>query len=477
MTFEHIEFDRKLIERCQTNAPRYTSYPTADRFNLNFGVKEQLGQIEQIFNLERTQNFTDAKVFKTTQNEPISVYIHIPFCNTLCLYCACNKIITNNRAKIIEYMQYLAQEFELYYKLIKRRLPVIQLHFGGGSPSWLTIDQVSWVMDIVRKYFDLSAAREISMELDPRHVSDEFMQNLADNGFNRVSLGVQDFDPDVQKAVNRIQLLADTKRVLDKANQLGFKSTNIDLIYGLPLQNLASFSKTVDIVIKQLHPARIALFNYAHLPHIFMSQTRINEADLPSAAEKLNILQMAVERLADADYVFIGMDHFATPDDELAIALRENTMQRNFQGYSTFADTHMLAFGVSSIGFIGNSFYQNVKDLDSYYAFIKRGELPVFRGMLLTQDDLIRRDIIQRIMCQFKLDFTQIAVKYNLKFVEYFAHELNKLPELEDMGLIALNDHSLQVTNKGRFLIRNVAMIFDKYLQQSSDNKRYSKVI
>jgi oxygen-independent coproporphyrinogen-3 oxidase len=354
---------------------------------------------------------------------------------------------------------------------------VVQLHFGGGSPSWLSIDEVHQVMELVRQYFDLNNAAEIAMELDPRHVTDEFMEALHNEGFNRVSLGVQDFDPDVQKAVNRIQPLADTKRVLDKAAELGFSSTSIDLIYGLPLQNLQSYAKTIDIVINQLKPARIALFNYAHLPHVFMPQTRINEADLPSATEKLNILQMCVERLADAGYVFIGMDHFARPEDELAIALNNGTLQRNFQGYSTFADTHMLAFGVSSIGFVGNSYYQSAKDLDSYYNFINNNQLPILRGMMLDQDDIIRRDIIQQIMCQFKLDFNQVASKYQLNFPEYFATELADLPALVELGLITLNATNLEVSSKGRFLIRNVAVIFDKYLRQRQDSKRYSKVI
>lgn len=463
MNHQQIDFDRELIERCQTNAPRYTSYPTADRFSLDFGIAEQLSQIKQVF----TPEFDQA----------VSLYVHIPFCNTLCLYCGCNKIITNNRHKITEYLEYLAKEFALYHQLIGKKLPVVQLHFGGGSPSWLSIDEVHQVMELVRKYFDLRNAAEIAMELDPRHVTDEFMEALRNEGFNRVSLGVQDFDPDVQKAVNRIQPLADTKRVLDKAAKLGFSSTNIDLIYGLPLQNLHSYAKTIDIVINQLKPARIALFNYAHLPHIFMPQTRINEADLPSATEKLNILQMCVERLADAGYVFIGMDHFARPDDELAIALNNDTLQRNFQGYSTFADTHMLAFGVSSIGFVGNSYYQSAKDLDSYYNFINNNQLPILRGMMLDQDDIIRRDIIQQIMCQFKLDFNQIANKYQLNFAEYFAAELADLPALVELGLITLNTTGLVVSNKGRFLIRNIAVVFDKYLRQKQDNKRYSKVI
>lgn len=463
MNFKQIDFDRELIERCQTNAPRYTSYPTADRFSLEFGILEQLNQIRQVF----TSEF----------NQPVSLYIHIPFCNTLCLYCGCNKIITNNRGKITEYLVYLAKEFALYQQLIGKKLPVVQLHFGGGSPSWLSIAEVNQVMNLVREYFILDNAEEIAMELDPRHVTDEFMVALRNEGFNRVSLGVQDFDPAVQKAVNRIQPLADTQRVLDQAAKLCFKSTSIDLIYGLPLQTLESYRHTMDIVINQLKPARIALFNYAHLPSIFMPQTRINEADLPSADEKLNILQMCVERLAEAGYVLIGMDHFARPDDELALALNDNTLQRNFQGYSTFADTNMLAFGVSSIGFIGNSYYQSAKDLDSYYNFLDANQLPILRGLLLTPDDVLRREIIQQIMCQFELNYAVVAEKYQLDFASYFAAELAELPDLAQLGLISLNEYGFQVSNKGRFLIRNVAKVFDKYLRANQDIKRYSKVI
>lgn len=463
MNFKQIDFDRELIERCQTNAPRYTSYPTADRFSLDFGIPEQLSQLRQVF----TPEF----------NQPVSLYVHIPFCNTLCLYCGCNKIITNNRGKITEYLAYLAKEFALYQQLIGKKLPVVQLHFGGGSPSWLSIAEVQQVMNLVREYFILDNAEEIAMELDPRHVTDEFMTALREEGFNRVSLGVQDFDPAVQKAVNRIQPLADTQRVLDQAAKLGFKSTSIDLIYGLPLQTLESYRHTMDVVINQLKPARIALFNYAHLPSIFMPQTRINEADLPSANEKLNILQMCVERLAEAGYVLIGMDHFARPDDELALALNDNTLQRNFQGYSTFADTNMLAFGVSSIGFVGNSYYQSAKDLDSYYNFLDAGQLPILRGLLLTSDDVLRREIIQQIMCQFELNYAAVAEKYQLDFASYFAAELAELPGLAEIGLIHLHEDGFQVSNKGRFLIRNVAKVFDGYLRANKDTKRYSKVI
>ncbi len=462
-TKKQMVFDRELIERCQTNAPRYTSYPTADRFNLDFGVNEQHKQIKQVFG--------------GGISKPISLYIHIPFCNTLCLYCACNKVITNNRAKIAEYLGYLEKEFALYQGLCGNKLPVVQLHFGGGSPSWLSCSEIHTLMTMVRKYFDLTKASEIAMELDPRHVSDEFMQALHEEGFNRVSLGVQDFDLAVQKAVNRMQSLADTQRVLEKANTLGFKSTNIDLIYGLPLQSLEGFSKTIDTVINILAPGRIALFNYAHLPQVFLSQTRINAQDLPSPELKLDILQMSVERLRDAGYLFIGMDHFAHPQDELAQALNNGTLQRNFQGYSTFADTNMLSFGVSAIGFIGNSYYQNAKELSSYYASLDQGELPLLRGILLNNDDIIRRSIIQQIMCSFALNFVGVAVRYQIVFAEYFARELLELQALHDMELISLSVDGLLVSAKGRFLIRNVAKVFDKYLQQQAVSNRYSKVI
>lgn len=464
MNYQKIEFDRQLIERCQTNAPRYTSYPTADRFSLEFNRNTQLIQL--------------AKTFTSEFNQPISLYIHIPFCNTLCLYCGCNKIITNDRGQIARYLEYLAKEFALYGPLLNgRKLPVVQLHFGGGSPSWLSIDEVDQVMHLVHKYFDLTSASEIAMELDPRHVTDEFVEGLYNRGFNRVSLGVQDLDYKVQKAVNRIQPLEDTLRVLNKANELGFKSTSIDLIYGLPFQTVSGFAKTIETVIREIKPARIALFNYAHIPQLFMPQTRIKEEDLPNSSDKLTILQESVESLSAAGYKFIGMDHFALPDDELAIALENGTLQRNFQGYSTFADTHMLSFGVSSIGFVGNSYYQNVKDTESYYQSLENGKLPILRGLLLNDDDVIRRYIIQQIMCQFSLDYSVIEERFNLDFNSYFTNEILELDKIGELGLISLDTGGFNVSNKGRFLIRNVAMIFDKYLQQKKDLTRYSKAI
>lgn len=455
-----IDFDRELIEKCQTNAPRYTSYPTADKFNFDFTRTNQEQQLNKVLSHE--------------QVEPISLYIHIPFCNTLCLYCACNKIITNDRTQITEYLAYLEKEMELYYRYIGRKLDVIQLHFGGGSPSWLSNTQVNQVMNSVRKYFNLDNAREIAMEIDPRHTNADFIINLKNNGFNRISIGLQDLDYKVQKAVNRIQTYEQNELVLNSARQSGFKSTNVDLIYGLPFQNLKQFSSTIDQVIR-LSPDRIALFNYAHIPAMFLPQTRIKEEDMPSASEKLDILQMSVGKLSEAGYVFIGMDHFAKPDDELALALSNASLQRNFQGYSTFADTNMLSFGVSSIGFIGNSYYQNVKDTESYYRSLDNNRLPVLRGFILDDDDILRRYTISQIMCQFKLDYTDISEKFNIDFNQYFAGELEKIKQLRELGLLSLSKNGFEVSAKGRFLIRNIAVIFDKYYKPEPN--KYSKVI
>lgn len=459
-----IKFDRTLIEKCQANAPRYTSYPTADRFNFDFNTAIQLQQLDKLFKSEKSYT------------EPVSLYIHIPFCNTLCLYCACNKIITNDRSNIGKYLVYLEKEISLYANIIGRKLEVVQLHFGGGSPSWMSNDEVTQVMHIVKKYFNLDNAKEVSMEIDPRHTPPEFIRGLKANGFNRISIGLQDLDPKVQKTVNRVQSFDSSKAVIDTAKECGFGSTNVDLIYGLPFQTLDSFADTIDRVV-ELRPERIALFNYAHLPNIFMPQSRIKDEDLPTPMVKLDTLSMSVEKLSDAGYVFIGMDHFATPEDELAIALKNGTMQRNFQGYSTFADTNMLAFGASSIGFLGNNYYQNVKDLDTYYQQLDKEILPIFKGMLLNQDDLIRKYIIGQIMCQFNLDFASVGKYLDIDFVSYFASEIKALEPLVELGLIELNSKGFAVTDTGRFLIRNVAVVFDKYFQENKDKKRFSKVI
>lgn len=456
-----IDFDRELIQKCQINAPRYTSYPTADRFSFDFATSHQQ---EQRLN----------QVFALKASEPISLYIHIPFCNTLCLFCGCNKIITNDRTRISQYLEYLAKEVAIYYQHIGRKLNVIQLHFGGGSPSWLSIAEVNALMQLLRQYFNLDTALEIAMEIDPRHTDANFITNLSNNGFNRISIGLQDLDPKVQKAVNRIQSYEQNEHVLNSARSCGFTSNNIDLIYGLPFQTLESFSHTLDQVL-HLAPDRIALFNYAHIPSMFLPQTRIKEEDMPDASTKLEILQMSVNKLTSNGYIFIGMDHFAKPDDELAIALKNGTLQRNFQGYSTFADTNMLSFGVSSIGLLGSTYYQNVKDTQSYYRALDNAQLPILRGFMLNADDILRRYIINQIMCQFKLDYVSIAQKFALEFYKYFATELEKISHLEEIGLLSTSTSGFQVSAKGRFLIRNVAVIFDKYYQQKPN--KYSKTI
>lgn len=457
----NIIFDKELVKKCQSNAPRYTSYPTADRFNNSFNYEKQLALLKKTFSFE---------------SESISLYIHIPFCNTLCLYCACNKIITNDRNKINIYISYLIKEIELYYKEIGHKLKVKQLHFGGGSPSWLSNDEISLIMSVINNYFQFEKNSEIAMELDPRHINEAFLDNLKKNRFNRVSFGVQDFNHKVQKAVNRIQSYEQTASMISYARLIGFKSINIDLIYGLPFQNVESFNETLEKVII-IDPDRIALFNYAHIPQIFMPQTRIDSNTLPSNLEKLDILQMSVIKLINNKYNFIGMDHFAKDNDELTISLNNGTLHRNFQGYSTFSNTNMLSFGTSSIGFIGDSYYQNHKELNDYYLFIDKEELPILRGVMLNLDDKIRRTIIQNIMCKFKLDKKEIEFKYNIVFDEYFKKELLEIEELKNLELVTINNNKINVTQKGRFLIRNVAKIFDAYLKTNLINNSYSKVI
>ena len=457
-----IEFDSELIKKCQKNAPRYTSYPTADRFTIEYNYKKHL------LNIETYKN--------NILNDPISLYIHIPFCNTLCLFCGCNKIITNNKSSIKKYLVYLKKEIDLYMNLINKKLDLIQLHFGGGSPSWVDIDDLESLMIFLKNNFNFDKIKEVSIEIDPRHCSKEYIRQIKRLGFNRISLGVQDFDLKVQKAVNRIQTLDETKDIIDMAKELSFDSINIDLIYGLPFQTLSSFEQTIDKVIT-LKPDRIALFNFAHIPSIFMPQTRLNENDLPTADEKLKILQFSVTKLNSSGYWFIGMDHFALPTDELAIAALNKTLQRNFQGYSTFSDTAMISFGLSSIGYLINNYYQNVKDLNTYYTMLDNNVLPILRGVDLTYDDKIRKYVIEQIMCQYYLNYSKLNEKFNFNFKEYFNKELSNIEELQKLELVILSNDELIVTNKGKFLIRNIASVFDYYLNQDVVTKRYSKSI
>jgi oxygen-independent coproporphyrinogen-3 oxidase len=458
------EFDPELITRLTQSGPRYTSYPTADRFSEGFGYRDYLQAVAG----HRTRGTA----------RPLSLYVHIPFCQSLCYYCACNKIITKNRAKAEEYLEYLKREIEMQGRLFSGMNQVEQLHFGGGTPTYLTDAQMGGLMAHLRDWFRFAAddKGEYSIEVDPRTVTRERVFSLRGQGFNRISLGVQDFDPDVQKAVNRVQPEADTLAVMQAARDAGFRSVSIDLIYGLPKQNLETMTRTLDKVIAAA-PDRIAIYNYAHLPHLFKSQRRINEAELPSAATRLDMLGLCIRRLDEAGYVYIGMDHFAKPQDDLAVAQRQGRLHRNFQGYSTHADMDMVSVGVSSISAVGATYSQNVKTLDAYYASLDRNELPIARGIRLNMDDNLRRTIIQMLMCHFELSISAVEQAYPISFHHYFAAEMERLAQLERDGLLVLGPDWISITPKGRLLIRNVCMVFDRYLGNPGSTARHSKTI
>lgn len=455
-------FDRELIAALPASGPRYTSYPTADRFHAQFGESEYINALE----LRHTGAL----------NKPLSLYIHIPFCNTICYYCGCNKIITKDTTRADAYIEYLAKELDLLQPHLDGKHPLAQLHFGGGTPTFLSDAQLERVFSMIREHFELLPNGEYSIEIDPRKVSRETVLHLGKLGFNRMSVGIQDFDPLVQEAVNRIQSVEETREVIEAAREAGFKSVSVDLIYGLPHQSVESFKPTLETVLS-LAPDRLALYHYAHLPHIFKPQRRIDTNAVPSSEEKLDILQYAVKHLTDAGYVFIGMDHFAKPDDELAIALKEGWLQRNFQGYSTYADCDLIAIGVSGIGKIGSTYAQNERDIDAYYAALDQGRLPIMRGYQLNRDDILRRNIIQDLMCRFSLDYQVYESIFGIPFAQYFQAELNDLEKLQELGLVQLGSHNLSVTPKGRFLIRNIAMVFDYHLRHKTTQAQYSQTV
>ena len=407
---------------------------------------------------------------------PLSLYVHIPFCNTICYYCACNKIITKDQGRSAKYIKYLGKEIAMQEAALEGSRDVVQLHFGGGTPTFLSHEEMQRVMDIIRKHFRLLPGGEYSIEVDPRKVDRDSVKQLAELGFNRMSVGVQDFSPEVQVAVNRIQSLDETRLVIDSAREFGFKGISVDLIYGLPKQNVISFNHTLDEVLK-LDPDRLSIYNYAHLPSLAKPQRRINEADLPTPDQRLQILQLAIRRLTDAGYVFIGMDHFAKPNDELSVAQRQGRLHRNFQGYSTHAEADLMAFGVSAISKVGPSYCQNVRTLDEYYDLLDQGQLPVFRGIELNADDLLRRSIIQALMCHFELSIESIEIAHLIDFKSYFAAELADLREMETGGLLTIDDQWITVEPRGRLLVRGIAMAFDKYLRTDRERVRYSKVI
>ncbi|MFZ6812922.1 oxygen-independent coproporphyrinogen III oxidase [Undibacterium sp. Rencai35W] len=458
---DEIELSEELIRKFDKSGPRYTSYPTADRFNETFDEQCYISYLEQ-----RSTN---------TSNPPLSLYLHLPFCESLCYFCACNKIVTQDHSRTTEYLRYLEKEIELVVARIGSDRQTSQLHLGGGTPTFFSSDELRQLMAMLRKHFSFTDDAELGVEIDPRTLKPETLAVLAELGFNRNSFGVQDFDPAVQQAVNRIQPYEMVEAAVIQSRQKHFQSINADLIYGLPKQNKASFSRTLDHLIA-LAPDRIALYNYAHLPSRFKAQRQIIEADLPSTEDRLQIFMMATRRLLDAGYIYIGLDHFAKPDDELNKARQDQTLHRNFQGYTTRADCDLIGFGVSAIGKVGHSYSQSVRTIKAYYQLLDEGHLPVEKGIALNPDDLLRREVIMTLMCSMPLDIARINRDYQIDFAEYFAGELVLLKQYEEAGFIQISEDAVHVTAKGRLFVRAIAMVFDQYLKRLT-TATYSKLI
>jgi oxygen-independent coproporphyrinogen-3 oxidase len=457
-----LVIDPDLIRKYGISGPRYTSYPTADRFVEAFDAQAcryWLGN-RNIGGFSR----------------PLSLYVHLPFCDTICYYCACNKIVTRDHGRSAKYVEYLEREAALVAAEMGEDRAVTQLHWGGGTPTFLSDAELAGLMRMLATHFTLAKDGEYSIEVDPRKVTPERVALLAELGFNRISLGVQDFDPAVQRAVNRVQSVTETEGIIRAARLHGFRSVNVDLIYGLPKQTLEGFSRTLEQVIES-EPDRIALYSYAHLPTVFKPQRRILDADLPSGEAKLALLAHAIDWLQSQGYVYIGMDHFAKPGDDLAVAQRQGRLTRNFQGYSSSGDADIVGLGVSAIGKLGAAYSQNVKDLDEYYIRLDEGALPVLRGIELSADDIVRRAVIQALACQFEVSKESISIAHLVDFDRYFAQELAVLAQHEREGLVRLDDEWIAVTPQGRLLVRVLCMVFDKYLWAAQRRAQYSKVI
>jgi len=461
-TDAHVSLpDRATLRRFDQPGPRYTSYPTADRFVEAFDADAYA----------RWLNVPGSGAAR-----PISLYVHLPFCNTICYYCGCNKVVTRDHGKVGEYLDFLQREIDLVAPHLKGVRPVEQLHFGGGTPTYLEIDELQRVMNMLRKSFAFAPRGEFSIEIDPRTTPPEKARALGLLGFNRMSVGVQDFDPAVQEAVNREQSFEITRDSIVAARGAGIQSVNLDLIYGLPRQSAASFAVTLDKVL-ELQPDRIALYHYAHLPERFKPQRRIDVAMLPSPQEKLTIMMDAIRRLCAAGYEYIGMDHFAKTDDDLARAQRQGRLHRNFQGYSTRPDTDLIALGVSAISKVGPTYAQNVRTLDEYYEALRGGHLPIQRGIQLDADDLARRAVIMALMCHFEVSKEAIATAHLLDFDSYFAQELADLKTFEEAGLVECTEEWISVLPKGKLLVRAVAMAFDHHLREDQRRRPYSKIV
>ncbi|MFZ3184499.1 MAG: oxygen-independent coproporphyrinogen III oxidase [Pseudomonas sp.] len=446
-----LNFNRALVEKYDRPGPRYTSYPTAPQFHQAFAVDD----------------YHAAALASNQAAEPkaLSLYIHIPFCKSLCYYCACNKIITQKTHRAVEYLNYLKREIAMQAALFDPSRKLRQLHLGGGTPTYLTREQLAELMDCLHQAFNLddSDEHEFSIEVDPRTISTEQIEHLRQLGFNRLSFGVQDFDPDVQAAVNRLQSEEQIYALVAAARAAKFKSVSVDLIYGLPLQTVASFDVTLSKIIA-LRPDRIAAYSYAHLPELVRAQRLIRREDMPPPERKMELLELTISRLTAAGYVYIGMDHFALPDDELALARANGTLQRNFQGYSTFAECDLIGLGVSAIGKVGDTYSQSVKELSQYYARIDQGLLPVHRGYRLNADDQLRREVISDLMCHGRIDFASIEARHHIRFKEYFAEALAKLDEQVADQLLEIHDDALVLLPQGHLMMRSVAMAFDAYI-------------
>ena len=450
-------WDQALIEKYNYSGPRYTSYPTALEFNEQF----------------TEQNFILAT--KLYPERPLSLYIHIPFCHKLCYFCGCNKLITRQTHKVTKYLDVLDIEIAKQSELFKNRT-VTQMHWGGGTPTFLTDAEISRLLSSIKKHFNFAQNAELSIEIDPREISPQTIDHLANVGFNRLSMGIQDFNHEIQNLINREQDENLIRSLITQARKNNFRSISLDLIYGLPKQTVESFTETLNKVI-DISPDRLSVFNYAHLPSRFAAQRKIKDNDLPNASQKLKILQTSIEKLTLAGYQFIGMDHFAKPTDELAIAQQQNKLHRNFQGYTTKGDADLLGLGVSAISMLGDSYAQNQKDLKNYQNQVEQKGHGLWKGFTLNRDDKIRRDVIKQLICHFQLDKKQIEQYYHIQFDDYFAEDLKLLAPLEQDGLVVVNQDSINVRPKGQLLIRNICMCFDIYMRRLVRQQQFSRVI
>lgn len=457
MSEQNIVWDLSLIQKYNYSGPRYTSYPTALEFNQEYD--------ENAF-VQATQRYPD---------RPLSLYVHIPFCHKLCYFCGCNKLVTRQKHKADEYLQVIEKEIIQRAALLKNRI-VTQMHWGGGTPTYLDKVQVSHLVGLLKKHFNFADDVEMSIEVDPREIELDMIDHLRHEGFNRLSMGVQDFNKEVQVLVNREQDEDFIFALIKRAKEMGFTSTSIDLIYGLPKQTPESFAFTLKKVA-ELSPDRLSVFNYAHLPNLFAAQRKIKDADLPSAEQKLDILQDTIVTLTRDGYQFIGMDHFARPEDELAVAQREGILHRNFQGYTTQGDCDLLGLGVSAISMLGDNYAQNQKDLKTYYAQVEEQGHALWRGLALTDDDCLRRDVIKTLICNFQLSFAQIEELYPIDFKSYFKEDLELLKPMAEDGLVEISEVGIKVTPQGRLLIRNICMCFDVYLRNQMRQRQFSRVI